>query len=277
VKKILIPTDFSDNAANAIEYTIKFFKGRSAEIHLIHILEPNIPPPEIPGASTNLFQIMMENGRKAMQELEEYISETYSDKDYPMIKSSLEMGSIPRTIKEIAEEQEVDLIVMGSRGKNHDVFDKTLGTASTSVLDIAPCPVLLIPKNHLFKEIDNVLFTTNLDHADPYELWKAGQLFSHHGVVIRCLYVAKSEKDKDTKEIKDFAKYMVDHSPGLRTIFNIEIDKNIEEAIEDYAANYEVEMVIMHKSKKSIFQKIFGTSHTKNVVNDLNYPLMVVN
>jgi nucleotide-binding universal stress UspA family protein len=214
-----------------------------------------------------------------MKELEQYIEDHFDKKNYGDIKvtTSIDVGAVHKTTKQLSKELEIDLIIMGSRGKNHDVFDKTLGTASTNVLEMATCPVLLIPSGYPFVNIDNVLFTTNLDHGDPYELWRAIKLIDHHGIIIRCLYVAKDEKEKQNKELNDFGKYLVEHSPGVQTVFNVEVGNDIEEIIDDFADNFNVEMVIMHKSKKSFMQKIFGLSHTKKIAKTLKYPLMVIN
>lgn len=275
MRTILLPTDFSENAGNALNYIAEFVKNEKCNLQIIHVVNPNVSPPDIIG-TTSLIGIQIESARETLQAIENFSTAFFGEKTGVKVSTSIEMGSAAHVIKKKAEEIKADMIVMGTRGKGHNSSDKFFGTVSSSILDDAPCPVILIPKEYVFKTIDNVIFATDLDHSDPYELWKATELIKPHVAVVRCVYVVKKQEEKYTKETEQFAKYMVDHSPSIQTIFHLEVGDNIEAILEKYTDIYDAEMLIMHKSKKSVWGKIFGVSHTKKMTSKISVPLLVL-
>ncbi len=186
-------------------------------------------------------------------------------------------GGIVDTIIREAAKSKSDLIIMGTQGSNHNLLQKILGTVSTKVLNEAPCPIILIPKDYDYQKIDNILFSTNLDHRDPFELNRSLQILLPHSPVVRVLYVRRPVEDNYNSSIEVFAKYMVDHSPSIRTLFNVEVGSEVELLLAQYADKYDAEMIVMHKSKRTFLERIFGVSHTKSMTNRLHVPLMILN
>lgn len=275
MKKIIIPTDFSDNAGDALAYTLDFIGTKKAKIHIVNVVNANVISAEAPAAAAEMIRIQIESATENMKALEA-LSKSYGQ-DNIDVSTNVVVGSASTMIKKEAEDFEADLLIMGTRGESHGMLDKLLGTVSSNVIDEAPCPVILIPKKYKFKKIDNVIFSTNLNHDDAYELWRAIEAMKPHSFVVRCLHVVKNKDEKDEKHIREFANYLIDHSPSLQTIFNIEESPDVEKTIEEYADMYDAEMVIMHRTKRSAWEKLFGKSHTRRMTSWLKVPLMIVN
>ncbi|MFT4533486.1 MAG: nucleotide-binding universal stress UspA family protein [Saprospiraceae bacterium] len=279
MKKILIPTDFSDNAADALGYALHLMKGQKVQLHILNVVQSTAVPAEVPIDTTELLRVEMDNARESLQALEVFCEQFYGDDENAEVKvtTNVEVGGVGYQIKQEAERVKADLIIMGTQGTNHSLSEKIFGTISTSAIDHAPCPVILIPKGYKFKNIDNVIFATNLNHKDPYELWRATEVIKPHIGRVRCLYVTKDKTETDKKELEQFAKYMVEHSPSVQTIFNVEESQNIEQTISQYAENYDAEMIIMHRSKKTFWKSLFSSRHTKKMATWIHVPLMVLN
>lgn len=279
MKSILIPTDFSQNASDALDYALHLYKGHSVKIHIIHCIEPVIVPSNTAGSTIPITNTEMEQAHEAMNALQEFgnlfLGELPNSK--LSITTSVEIGNAASCIKNKATELGIDLVIMGTQGSKHSFAEKIMGTISTAVLDNAPCPVILVPLDYKFKPLDNIIFSTNLNHSDPYELWKATQLLYPNIAKVRCLFVTPDMQKVDSKEIEEFATYILDHSPTVESIFNMEESKYIEETITKYAESYNAELIIMQRSKKSLWKTIFSTRHTKKMAFWTKVPLLILN
>ncbi len=279
MKSILIPTDFSDNAGDALAYTLGLVGHQPVRVHILHVVEPNVTSPGLSVVTTDLITAQLDDARTNMQALEGFSQTTLADQGKTNVKvtTNVAVGTTSATLQAEAKEIHADAIIMGTQGSNHSTVEKVLGTVSTNVIREAPCPVILVPRGYVFKVIDTALFATSLDHSDPYELWRATELIKPHLSVVRCLHVVKDRVSKNDAALEAFAKYMVEHSPAIQTIFHIELGQNIEATIAEYAKDYDAELIIMHRAKRNLWETIFGPSHTKRMVFKLKVPLLVLN
>ncbi|MBE6504903.1 MAG: universal stress protein [Methanobrevibacter sp.] len=137
-KKILVPTDGSDFAKDAQLHALFLAKVSGAEIIALSVSENHF----INGISVSeeieqINQILEDRCKKDLQEFEDMNDEGVK------ISSVIKEGSPAKTILEVAEEEDIDLIVIGSSGKSG--FDRfILGSVSDKVVNAAKCPVLVV-------------------------------------------------------------------------------------------------------------------------------------
>lgn len=137
-KKILVPTDGSDFAKDAQLHALFLAKVSGAEIIALSVSENHF----INGISVSeeieqINQILADRCKKDLQEFEDMNDEGVK------ISSVIKEGSPAKTILEVAEEEDIDLIVIGSSGKSG--FDRfILGSVSDKVVNAAKCPVLVV-------------------------------------------------------------------------------------------------------------------------------------
>lgn len=137
-KKILVPTDGSEFAKNAELHALFLAKVCGAEIIALSVSENHF----INGITLNeeiehINQILTNRCKKDLQEFEDM------NEDGIKISSIIKEGAPAKTILEIASQEDVDLIVIGSSGKSG--FDRfILGSVSDKVVNTAKCPVLVV-------------------------------------------------------------------------------------------------------------------------------------
>jgi len=278
MKNILIATDFSDNAGDALDYAINMLGGTKANLHIIHIVQLDSTTNDVAIDSDNLINEKLNEAKIAMEVIEDYSKMYFGNEEGTQIKisTSVSIGSVANSIKEKAAKLRTDLIIMGTQGSEHSFMKKMLGSISTHVITLAPCPVILVPRGYKLQAIDNIIFATNLNHSDPYELWRATELIKPYVDKIRCLHVLAAMKKVDKSELETFASYMIDHSPSMQTIFNVEESDSIERTLSKYTENYDAEIIIMHRSKKTIWKDPFGLGHTRRMSSWIRTPLMIL-
>lgn len=280
MKNILIPTDFSDNAKDALEYALQFIESDQATIHIANVvIPPLINDINSAAIDTSVYNMLKEDANYKMNALKTLSKIHFEKKKITNvnIETHVLMGDVISNIKSVAKEISADLIIMGTLGENHNKFEKAIGTISTTITNKAPCPILLIPYGYKYRKIDNVIFSTDLYEGDPYVLYKSLKLLHPHNPSVRCCYVTNNAEDISDKSIKEFGNYIIEQSSSIQTFFEILIENNTVETISQQAIKYNAELIIMHKSKKTLLKSIFGTKHVKGMINILSNPLLVMN
>ena len=142
VKKILCPTDFSENSEHAMKYALALATLSQAQLELLHVVEPIAYP-----QSTELFEPMLDEVELTMK-MEAAYQKQLEDQvvalkdDYPKITGKLVTGN---TFLEIiqAARGDVDMIVMGTHGRT-GLAHVLIGSVAERVVREAPCPVLTV-------------------------------------------------------------------------------------------------------------------------------------
>ncbi len=150
LKKVLVPTDFSDSARHALKYGVSFAEEYGAEITLLHVVEIVAV-----GYASDLFPVPM---AEAFQEISTYArSELKKLADEIRargisVREVVVQGKPSVEILRVAKEETSDMIVLGTHGKG--VLDQALfGSTTERVVRKAPCPVLTCrPSGHEFVE-----------------------------------------------------------------------------------------------------------------------------
>lgn len=148
LKKILVPTDFSESARHALVYGCSFAREYRAELLLLHVVEDiavSYASDLFPVPMAHVFQELSGYAKTELQKLvEEARGKGLSAREL------LAQGRPSSEILRIAKEETVDLIVLGTHGKG--VLDQALfGSTTERVVRNAPCPVLTVrPSEHEF-------------------------------------------------------------------------------------------------------------------------------
>jgi nucleotide-binding universal stress UspA family protein len=139
LKRILVPTDFSESARHALAYGISFAEEYAAEVLLLHVVE-NLTV----GYASDLFPVPMaevyeEISGYAKAELAKLGSEVRTRG--VAVRELVAQGKPSAEILRIAREETVDMIVLGTHGKGF--LDRSLfGSTTERVVRKSPCPVL---------------------------------------------------------------------------------------------------------------------------------------
>ncbi|MBA7533749.1 putative universal stress protein [subsurface metagenome] len=146
-KKILLATDGSPHAINAVKQVVEFQKIWNSKVLIIHSIKDNRIPSEIYPDATVLYskhstfeEVYKEAGNNLLEKTRNMFG-----KNQELVETRLIEDEAPEDyITRIAEEENIDLIVLGSRGQHSKIKKVFLGTVSTKVAKRAPCNVLIV-------------------------------------------------------------------------------------------------------------------------------------
>jgi nucleotide-binding universal stress UspA family protein len=141
-KKILFCTDFSANADRALQYALNLAEGNpESELIICHI----VPEPDAQFWKSYIYELDGVD-TKAKADIDAKIEKAILSKLPQGIRHSvkIEVGRVNQKILEIAEELQVDAVVLGRQGASRL---KTLfyGNTAEDIARKSPCPVLIVP------------------------------------------------------------------------------------------------------------------------------------
>lgn len=138
--KILVPVDGSDNATRVVEYAIRLVsRSKETRIHLITVREP-MDSLQVHRFWTaeQIHAFQQKAGNAALQPARKQLDEAGIS-----YTASVEIGEIAQTIAEYTEQQQFDMIIMGTRGMG-TIGNLLMGSVATKVVHLASIPVTLV-------------------------------------------------------------------------------------------------------------------------------------
>jgi nucleotide-binding universal stress UspA family protein len=147
ISNVLVPIDFSKRSLEAIEYTLPVLKQLGAELHLVHVFEPDYPLSSM--MALPLVVPELEIGRRVRRHLRSVANK----QSVPLRRENVHAvkGRPFEEICRLARERQIDLIVTSTRG-NTGLKHLLLGSTAERVVRYSPCPVLVVPPLDLGKK-----------------------------------------------------------------------------------------------------------------------------
>ena len=256
---VIVPIDFSEISLNAAHYAVKLLTDHpEVQIILYHTFEK---------ADAE------ENRVEGLQKLKE---ELLQNKANVNISILTEHGDFLTELEKLARHRQADLIVMGITGKS-SLAQVFIGSNSLKMADNKFCPVMIIPSNANYNEIKNVLLATDLKNVvsttpsvpikKVLETFKAKlhivNVNSQHYIELSENYAAEQQKLKDMFSEFDPEFYF------LRLY-------DVDDAINKFAEDKNIDLIITINKEHSLVHKLFITSHTKKLAYQSTVPVMVV-
>ncbi len=271
MKKILVPTDFSEEAENAAEVAAFLAKKNGAEIYLLHVME--IPTYE----SNYVFQTYQDipEGlflmKQAKQRFQEFLKKPFF-KGVRVIEAIQFERTYENIVKQ-AKEKEIDLIVMGSHGAS-GFKEMFVGSNTERVVRLASCPVFTVKHKMSEKEIDDVVFASDFS-SEVYnafvKIQQVVELFEAKLHILKVNTPNAFQSSKDSKEqMEDFAKYF-ELSDYEIHIYN---DESVEQGILNFADEIDADLVSLATHGRKGLSHLINGSLAEDVANHSTRPVL---
>ena len=148
--KILFATDGTKQSDSAVEMLRRFLLGEGDEVTVISVIDMAVPAAiDIYGGylpdTTELEKTARENASRILEETAGKVRESFGDSDVAITTDVL-FGTPESRIVETADEMHADLVIVGSHGYSR--WERLLlGSVSNSVVQHAPCSVMVVRSN----------------------------------------------------------------------------------------------------------------------------------
>lgn len=272
MKNVLIPTDFSFCARNAIQYTMDSFGHKEVQYFFLNTY---VQPTSTAGMMVSFIERMREDSVKGMDNEIEYFRDLLPSEANSIIGLT-EYGSLPTIVDREVKDRDIDFVVVGTKGA--DGFDKFIsGSNASDLIRSIKCPLLIVPELSRFTKIKTLGFAADFERLKNYEITKPiDHLLQNMDTNLVVVNVRKEgeelglEKGAARVNLKSLFKdkgYLVS---------NVEND-SIVNGINKFCKDYSLDLLVMIARKHGFFESIFRKSITKEIAMIGEVPLVIIN
>lgn len=266
MKKILVPTDFSDHAKNAIEHGINLANRFGSVLTLYHAY--NVPSST--GSFLSVKSFIEKEAEREMLDLLQHTEQKLLQQT--KVNSVVIQYDTIRGIVKIAEKEQYDLIVMGTQGATglREIF---FGSVTNGVLKQAKTPLLAIPREYPVTAITEiVLAVDDLGINKPNTILPLILFAKMLNASITVLHLDYGTGDLQIAPSIDTMLKGVKHSFHNVAMKGDDIGANLNKFVTERGAN----ILCMVRRKKSFWEQAFFESSTTQEVFHSNVPLLIL-
>ena len=269
MKRILVPTDFSEQAENALKVALKIAEEHNSEIFVIHSMEMplNLTTNSNSGSlPESLFFIKL--AQKRFSELREmpYLQDI-------AVNEAIGHNEIYEDIEEACKKNDIDLIVMGSNGAS-GFKEMFVGSNTEKVVRTSNTPVLVIKNNHPDFNINDFVFATDFSEGSRGALDKAQKFAKKVGAKMHLLYVNTPAGFKTSSQAQEIMENFVRGMGVENYTLNIYNDVSVEKGILNFTYFINAQLIGMGTHGRKGISHFFNGSISEDMVNHANMPVI---
>ena len=275
METLLLPTDFSPTAKNAGMYALQLAEQLGArKLVLYHSYEiPVTIDPMTPGIQMLDVEELKEESEK---NLELFRLELLPFAEKISLETFNEYGALTSGLDDVCEKTHAGLIVMGITGGGV-LEEKLIGSHALTVAKHTSVPVIIVPSTAEFTRIANIMLTSDFDKADkqiPVELVR--KIVAETKAKLYVFNIEEDMEEADASELSGENYSLHALLQDLEPAFHFSENTNYVEAVNDFASEYQVDLIITIPKKHGFFGNLFSESHTKQLAFHSKVPVMVI-
>ena len=276
-KKILVATDYSKNAWNALSYVIDLYAEVPCEFHLVHAYSTTgyaIDSMMVPEPGELAYEQARDRAEKGMERWEKQLEfrDTHPHHEFFY---RLEFNSVLGAIKSEVERYDIELVVIGTKGET-DAADILYGSHAVSVMEkIRNCPVLAVPTQVVYHPPKEIVFPTSYKtHYKRRELQYLIEMAKLGGGAIRILHV-DLEDELSAQQLQN-KELLTECLEEVLISFHTMHDVDVVTAISCFIQARESDMIAFINKKHNFFESLFNRPLVKELGFNAQIPVLVM-
>ncbi|MFZ4635016.1 MAG: universal stress protein [Saprospiraceae bacterium] len=268
---IVVPTDFSKCATNALNYALAYADQLGAEVHLMNVLFPS------EGVDSNMYNAFwtydyLSQRNKVLSDWVKRFQRRSPFPDVPL-RSSCVLGFPVPTICEEAEDMGADLIVMGTTGAT-GIKEMLLGSITAGVLTRTRIPLLAVPQEARYSPTGNVVYATDYNMKIGTNSMLMLQRFLELGHsklrIVHILDKMGEQRNEEREKALSAQLQHIDHD------FHYIHDRDIAHAVSNYVESVDAYALMAVAHEHSLMNRLLYESITRKLVHRTHIPFLVL-
>lgn len=269
MKKLLVPTDFSDQAENALKVAAQIAAKNNSEIFLLHSIELPLHLATAKGNSglpEPIFYMKL-----AQRRFEEFKEKSFL-KDITL-HEIVGRNEIYEEINSACKRHEIDLIIMGSTGAS-GFKEMFVGSNTEKVVRTADTPVLVIKDKYPEFKVHDFVFATDFSDKFKDAFKRAKEFAQIIEAKIHLLYVNTPVGFKTSHEAKELMEHFVQHFNLTNYTLNVYNDVSVEKGILNFSKSINAQLIGMATHGRKGISHFLNGSISEDMVNRVNMPII---
>lgn len=276
MRVIIVPTDFSENAFNALTCALEYFKYETSKIIIIHTYADEVYDHKAVISRKLLEEYKRIKHKDSEQGLAQVVKQAkdYAPNPHHTLETRALFGTLLDEVNRLVESEDADLIVMGTQGKTAD-RKITYGSNTLQIIKYVKCPVLGIPLEFKYKRPDKILFPSEL--MIPFknrELKLLSCLAQSFRSKVHLLYISNFDRlSLRQEDVKAAWEYRFRESVTTYTRHN---EGDIAQIINAYIENQAINMLVMVNSQHTYMETLLHTPTIDTVGLNTKVPFLIL-
>ncbi|MGF1557837.1 MAG: universal stress protein [Flavobacteriaceae bacterium] len=276
MRKVVVPTDFSENAFHALKYACQVFKYERSEFYIVHAYADEVYT-EKKDIDPSVFEQKKATARtNSEMELAKVLNalKLYSPNPDHQYHTLSAFGSLTDEVNDLVTAENMDIVVMGTKGFTND-RKVSFGSNTLAVMKYVDCPVLAIPEGYVYEAPRSVLFPT--DYQVPFrkrELKLLCEMTGSFRSTIHFLYIFPlkylCERQSNNQE------FLKEGLKKASLVFETSPEKNKTEAIMKYIGDHQIDMLVMVNTRQSHLEYMLYQSTLDQIGLHIKIPFLVL-
>lgn len=276
-KKILIPTNFTKYAWNALMYSLALYKHQPCTFYLFHAYTSQ----NFLSESFSMVKEGNENEKeKSRTGLERILKGLGFRKENPrhQFQSISYQGNLPEGIQEAVDTHGIDVILMGAAGETASINTAYDNNISKVIEKVENCPVLVVPESlQLIEEpVREIVFPTNFRYNYKLrELTALIDISEFLNAPVRVLYINQDNKilnEEQEAHKENLRSLLAETGHSFHTLTKTTVTTGVHLFIESRQSD----MLALYKRKQGFFSKLFNHAVIEDVDFNTNVPILIL-
>lgn len=279
MKRILIPTDFSNNAWNAICYAMQLFRNQECLFYLLNTYTPVIP--------SSRFMAPMVNGVR-IEDAVRASSENGLIKTVGRIRMAFNnprhsfetissFNLLADEVKDVVDSFNIDLIVTGTKGASgmDEVF---MGSNTVRIIkNTKKCPILAIPQHFDYESPSEIAFATDFNRfysqSELIPLIDMAKSFEATIRIVHVQYEIKALTELQQFNLDMLRKYFTGLEHYVHTVSEL---NSVSQTLEVFSKELDIHLLAMLHYQHSYMEKMTREPIVKRTAFHTQIPLLVI-
>ena len=273
MKTIIVPTDFSPTATNAMNFAADMAVNINASLMLLHVYQVPVSMTDVPVVIVSADELKKSTERK-LQELKNEVAHITSGRIRVFTEAVL--GDVSSELEEVCEEIEPFAVIMGTRGAS-GVERVLFGSTTLTAIRHLKWPVIVVPPGKEYGNgIKKIGFACDFERVvenTPVQFIR--NMVKEFGAELHVLNVdheGKNFKPGTPEQSMILHELLADLDPHYHFIEH----PHVEDGINDFVDKNNIDLLITIPKKHKLLDSLFKKSSTKQLVTRSHVPVMCV-
>lgn len=267
MKKILLPTDFSDNAWNAIFTALKLYTDVKCKFLLLHAFEPkamNMLGQKSQQRLGVIYDSLAQHSARELDKIMSYLNQNHHNPNHSF-ESISKSDTLEVSVKELISARDIDLVVMGTQGATgaKEIF---MGSNTVKVLkQLKNISIIAVPTVFNFQKLKTLVFPTDYTRKhEKFELLPMIELTKLWHTAIRVIHIG--EEFILTNVQKTNMKILEERLANSNySLHKLGMETNVAKSIEQYVNDTRADLLAMVRYRHHFWERIIGEPVIKKI------------
>ncbi|MBO3116976.1 universal stress protein [Winogradskyella sp. DF17] len=272
-KRILLPTDFSKNAMNAISYALDLYTQDSCDFYVLNTY--TIEPYTMEMNALSTMEESKKNSTIKLSRLLKHLQKKTCNANHNFHMIS-ECSALLDAMQELINSYDIDMVIMGTKG---DTDSRTEVYGSQTVLAIeklTACPILAVPAGASFNGINAIVFPTG--YHTPYKRREFQYLIDiaeKTNATINIFHVVDGSKglSKSQLQKQELLRGYFEH---IKYKFHKVEASNVQKALDSFIEEFDCDMVVFINKKHNFLRWVLSKPMVKQLTYYSTVPILAL-